>query len=544
MQGRNFQTEIEQRLTSRPTVKAALKYEGLLSLLVFVLFWGGLLLSSRTLTSGYHLIDDWELLTMSTDLHHSGLLTLTANSVQNDLTIRLRPWFYIQRILTLWLLGFNMTLLNIQLLVLAVLSSLLLYMFARSVGFGAINSLLFVFLSFVGHQTAMWWRLGAAEPIGIFWFALGLLFMARSINGRDSRTLYTMVSLAGFILASLTKESFLVLLPVISLVWLMLYYRNNEVSALDTLRACAMPVLTLIIVCIAGVAMIFLKTGTSSIGYAGFDSQSVTIRTLYQTLKSLALFSNGYWLLILLAGLAVTLLLSLRKRFQPSLIVELASVALLILLFTASQVLVYAKSGISERYLVPATLSLALLVIYLIAKIEQLVKPQLRLAISILLLLGTLFSLRVQTATAWSDAKRYAEESPPLHRALERINALTESRDVVVLVADPARDYEASIAIREYLRILFDRKNVFVYPLWAHPEDSYSPFEKKLGKSYEEELAGLHFGRLGDKSQTKAILTFANASTDSAFRQSVPGWFNPAEFDRADFGTFGVYNAR
>src|SRR4030095_4685784 len=99
------------------------------------------------------------------------------------------------------------------------------------------------------------------------------------------------------------------------------------------------------------------------------------------------------------------------KRPQLSLIVELASVALLILLSTASQVLLYSKSGISERYLVPATLPLAILVVYLIAKIEPLVKPQvLRLAISVLLLLGTVLPWRGQAATAWSNATKYAEE--------------------------------------------------------------------------------------------------------------------------------------
>jgi hypothetical protein len=222
MQTGSFLTEVEQRLNSRPNVRSVLRYEYLLSLVAFALFWSGLLIYSGTLNSGYHLIDDWEVLMITDHLDHSSLRTVTAYSVLSDLTARMRPWFYIQRIFTLWLIGFNMTLLNIQLLVTAVLSSLLLYAFARSVGFGAINSLFFVFLSFLGHQTAVWWRLGAAEPIGILWFALGLLFMARSLDRRDGRTVYKVLSLTGFILASLTKESFVVLLPVASLAWLTL----------------------------------------------------------------------------------------------------------------------------------------------------------------------------------------------------------------------------------------------------------------------------------------------------------------------------------
>jgi len=541
MPGRDFHTELEQWLRARPLLESVLKYEILLSLLAFALLWGGLLICSGTLTSGYHLIDDWELLMMSDSLNHSGLLSVTADNVQTDLKIRLRPWFYIQRIFTLWLLGFNMTLLSIQLLVTAVFSSVLLYMFARTVGFGAINSLLFVFLSFLGHQTAIWWRLGAAEPVGIFWFALGLLFMAKAVVTGNRRTLYTVLSVIGFILATLAKESFVVLMPVVSLAWLMLYYRNNEGGILDTARAGAMPVLSLILICVAELALIFRTAG---IGYAGVDSQSLAIPALYGTLKNLVSAGNRNWIIILLAVLGIALLVSFRKRPQLSLLVELACVALVILLFSGSQVLLYAKSGINERYLVPATLSLAFLIVYLIAKIEQLIRPySLRLGISVLLLFGTLGSLSLQAATAWTDAKRYAEESPPLHRALEELNASTQNRDVVVLVADPARDYEASIAIREYLRVLFNRTNVFVYPLWANPADSYSAFEKELGKSYEKDLDGVHFDRLADKSQVRAIFTCTLASTDDAFRRNTPDWFHPAEFKRTEFGAFVVYSS-
>jgi hypothetical protein len=248
---------------------------------------------------------------------------------------------------------------------------------------------------------------------------------------------------------------------------------------------------------------------------------------------------------MLLVVLAILLLASLTQRPRVSLMAELAAVALLILLFTASQVLLYAKSGINDRYLIPGTLSLAFLVIYLIAKIEQLVKAQvLRAAVSIVLVLGTLLSLSAQAANSWAFARTFAVEGPPLQQALEKISASTGNSDVIVLAADPARDYEGSIAVREYLRVLFDRKKVFVYLLWTRPENEYSAFEKELGKSYDKDLGELNFGRVDDKSQVKAIFTFTHASTDKAFHENMPDWFRSAEFVRNDYGLFVVYTTR
>jgi hypothetical protein len=542
----SYRTELEQLLASLRLTKPALKYEVVLSLAIFALFWGGFLAYSGTLTSGYHLIDDWELLTITESLQQSNVLTVIVDTTRTDLMIRFRPLFYAERVFALWVLGFNITGLSVIFLALAILTSTLLYLFIRKLGFGALGSFLFVLLTFVGHQAAIWWRVGTAEPFGMLWFALGLLFMAKVCQaGRWSPRLHTLVALAGFILAALTKEPFIVLLPVVCLAWVMLYYRHQDVSVFDAVRACAVPVITLAVTCAGALAAIFFITGTSTMGYVGVDSQSLSVRTVWETLKSLVGFSNGYWVIALLVVLAIVLLISLRNGVQFPVMVELACVALLVLLSTTSQAVIYAKSNITERYLIPGTLPLAFLVVYAIVKIEQLVKPRrLRLAISVLLVLGTILSLRTQFAFAWTDAKKYAQEGIALQNALERVRGSTRNDDVILVVADPARDYEGSISIREYLRILLDRKNVFVLPLRAQPEDSYSAFEKDLGSSYERDLGPVHFDKLADKSQIKAIFTYSHTLTDSAFRQNVPGWFDPAMFVRDEFAPFVVYTVR
>ena len=538
-------TEVEKRLASLTLGQLWLRYEHILSLILFALSWSALLIYSGTLNSGYHLIDDWELPAINESLHESGLFAVTTDIVRMDLMIRFRPWYYTQRIFALWLTGFNITALSALQLATVAATSLVLYLFSRRIGFGVVNSLLFGFLTFVGPQAAIWWRLGTSESIGIFWFALGLLYMAKAVEKESRiRRAHTLIALTSFVIASLTKESFMVLLPVMSLAWLMLYCRNHQAKPLESLRACAMPVLSMAMVCLAEVAAVFFKSGTSSIGYAGFDTESTSIRSLYQTLKGLVSFSNGDWLVLLLIVFTCVFLASFQKGFQWRLIREPSSVALLIALFTASQVLVYAKSGIYERYLVPGTMAIAFLVIYLIAKIDFLLRNErLRLAVSTLLLAGTVFVLTTQAATAWAAAKVYASDGVTFNQALQKVDMSTRKDDVVVLLADPARDFEATIGTREYFRVLFKRSNVFIFPIWTLNEDRYSAFERKLGETYETDLGDLHLNKLADKSRIKAILAYPPGAADSAFRQNKPDWFNPESFVRSEFGQFVVYTA-
>src|SRR5687768_2927715 len=103
--GHGFQTQLERRLASTPFAGFILRYEPLAILLIFALFWSGLLIYSGTLTSGYHLIDDWEMLEIRQDLSESSLPAVVAETLRMDLTIRLRPWYYVHRVFSLWLLG-------------------------------------------------------------------------------------------------------------------------------------------------------------------------------------------------------------------------------------------------------------------------------------------------------------------------------------------------------------------------------------------------------------------------------------------------------
>src|SRR5215468_6685468 len=161
-------------------IKALYKHETIVALLVFAAFWSVFLLSAGTVTSGYHLMDDHIILTTSRYLSQNNVFQMMANCIQGDLHFRFRP-VYCLRVFSIQIFGTNFVSLSLLSLTMAVLTSWFLYMFARQIRFGRVSAFLFVLLTLIGTQTVIWWRLGTAEPIGMFWLSVGLYFMARTI---------------------------------------------------------------------------------------------------------------------------------------------------------------------------------------------------------------------------------------------------------------------------------------------------------------------------------------------------------------------------
>ncbi len=539
-----------KNLNDMPVVKFLRKYELWVSLLVFFSLWAGFLAYSHTLTSGYHLVDDHEMLSISQDLVGSNPISVSIKWITSDLNARFRPVYYIHRVFSIWLLGTNFQSLSILLLLMATVTSWLLYLFARKIKFGKITSFLFVFITLLGTQAAIWWRLGPSESIAIMWLALGLLFMAKSVfDAPKFKLRNTIIAIAAFIIASLSKEAFVILLPGIVFWWLLLYRQHSHVSWKATIKKHLPHVIGLGVVCVTELAIIFLKVGTTGIGYAGADSQSLTPRKILSTWKSLYV-QNNPWLIAFLMGLfAVILIITFlqtsgtwKQKFKANLpqYKEIGYTAILVIALTLSQAVLYAKSGIVERYLIPGTLGLGFLAVYLICQIQKrFADVGWRVVITIALVIVTLFSLFNQYAAARSEAKPFASDGLVLNQAFDAIVGSTNPSDTIVIVADPAYDFEASISTQTYLSIQTGRNNTYYFPFWSQSADVYTPFQNDLGNFYVSMIGKQNMSSLQDPSQVRAVFTYKN--TDEAFQSHQPTWFKALNFQRHEFGNYVVY---
>jgi hypothetical protein len=290
--------------------------------------------------------------------------------------------------------------------------------------------------------------------------------------------------------------------------------------------------------------------GTNRIGYAGVDSNSLTLRKIASTVKQLFLASNpllmgmigAVFVVVLTSKIVYDHVLTPKQPFKSlrSLLEELFYVAVLVGAYVTPQAVLYAKSGFDERYLIPGVMGFAFLTIYLAAKTEQLITLKaLRFGIYAILVIVTLLTLAADFRIARSVAKAFAAEGASLNRALDTLASNTKSNDAILIVADPALNFEASHSIHRYLTIQASKTNIYVYPIWRLNRADYSPFLTELGNSYLSQLGDLNVDHLQDKSQIKAIFTYRG--TDKAFNQLLPTWFNAQSYTRLDFGDSIVY---
>jgi len=532
-------------------IKALHKHETIVALLFFAAFWSVFLFSAGTVTSGYHLMDDHFVLLINRELSQDNAFQVAANCIEKGLTIRFRPVYCLQRVFSVQILGTNFVLLSLVSLTMAVLTCWFLYMFARQIRLGRVSAFLFVLLIFMGNQAAIWWRLGTAEPIGIFWLSIGLYFMARTIfePGKLGPT-YNVLSVLALVIASLSKESFVVILPAVVLWGLILYRQHHQLSWINTIKANLGKIALLASVCVAELAIIFLKVGTNRIGYAGVDSNSLTLHQIAFTVKQLFLASNpllmgmigAVFVVVLTSKIVYDHVLTPKQPFKSlrSLLEELFYVAVLMGVYIIPQAVLYAKSGFYARYLIPGVMGFAFLTIYLLAKTEQLITLKaLRSGTDAILVIVTLLTLAADFRVARSDAMAFAAEGASLRRALDTLASNTKSNDAILIVADPALDFEASISIHRYLTIQASKTNTYIDPIWRLNRADYSPFQTELRNLHLSLFGNLYIDHLQDKSQIKTIFTYRG--TDTAFNQLLPTRFNAQSYTRLDFGNFIVY---
>lgn len=139
----------------------ALLVWGFFSVLVF-----GVVLGMGTLTSGFHLVDDWEF------AKYVDWMTLEGRSVADclreavgyDLTMRFRPLYYINRVLMAAVFGINLTAMSVIKAAEIVAAFVLLYYCARRMRCNMVYAALFSLTVLTGYQSAVWWKLGRRSP--------------------------------------------------------------------------------------------------------------------------------------------------------------------------------------------------------------------------------------------------------------------------------------------------------------------------------------------------------------------------------------------
>lgn len=320
----------------------------------FLLLVFGVVIGMGTLTSGFHLVDDWELAKYVDwmTLEHRSVWDCMKEAVGYDLTMRFRPLYYINRVLMAAVFGINLTAMSVIKACEIVAALAALYYCARQMKCNMAYASLFALTVMVGYQSAVWWKLGPQESYGIMMFAIGFYFLLKWLQ--SGKKWYSFASIAAFFLMSVYKEPFILLLPFVGLYVLYVQMQGKK-TTIGNLRDAArrrLPyLLSLGIIFAVEMYLIVFVIGANNYSYVGLD-ESITLAE-YKQVWSAAAGGNLKWYVrfgILMFLILLTYWEQLRKLGWEFLLAAAVIVP---------QCITYSKTSMEERYILPAVLGFA-----------------------------------------------------------------------------------------------------------------------------------------------------------------------------------------
>jgi hypothetical protein len=394
------------------------------------------LIISKTLTSGYHFVDDHEVIRIKNDLQTSSLGNVTKSWVKEDLYVntRFRPVYYIHRVFETKLFGSDFLLWSIYNAVLCCLTLVFLYLGMRNLKFPPGESVTLLIITFIGPQSPVMWRLGPGEILGMLFLGLAFFFMSKSLNKRNHIVKNLLFVL---FLASLTKESFLIIVPA------MIFFKicNEKIYIWSSLKESLFRNILLLIPLIVIVFEIYFIKKNVGISYSGLDAKFTD--NILSILSTTLLFVKTYLNLVIAGLLLVISALVFKKRLAGS---NLFAIVFFVLI-VAPNIVLYSKTGLMERYLLPSAFGLGFFVASCIKGIEENQGAFKKIVLTLVLV-----SFLPYTVASFNDARKFSKEGDATKSMFSAISSNHVDGSEVMVIVDPVDSYEISVSLKTYLK--------------------------------------------------------------------------------------------
>jgi hypothetical protein len=370
-----------------------------------------------------------------------------------------------------YFLGVNYSLLYCYNIFLAICSLVFGFLTIRNLGYDLISSLLFLIISFFGLQLEIWWKLGPAETVGVCLFLLS--FYLSTINSEKFSYKFSLVF--SILLCSLSKESFTLMIPFFYFINL---YKHKDLNGKWTETLYKYKYLNLLII-IFLIELIFIKKiGTNNLGYAGLSNDlSIILNGIWGILS---VNIKGFMLLIMLFISLELLFIFIKRSYRANFISFFQkNIFSLIsfLLILIPNLLLYAKSGINGRYLLPLMIGIAFFIVTIVYQSSHLFLK----SIYVLIVLGF---LSTQYSLIKNEILKYNQLGKDINLVTTCLKNNINRGDRILLICDPALNFEESFSLMNYINIELKNKNTFVYKV-SIPSNFEPSFFKKLNADWD-----------------------------------------------------------
>ncbi len=492
-------------------------------------------ITSGTLFAGYHFIDEHVIISVNHSLQKKNFIEELFKATVNEflgIEGRFRPFFVFNYYIESKLFGINRFLWSFYTGILIAMTTFFLFVFAKLIRFSFKEALFFSLLSVLGFQLEVGFHLLDNETNGIFWLSVTLIFTVLSVKNTKNRLLYELLFIASTLLMSLSKESFILLIPAIAFIKIWQFRHFNSCPWRQAIKNNALALLIIVSIFLSEVLYIkyFIGTTNGYAGITGLNFPSILRAAYYLTIQ-------GYGWIILVAFILI-ILINRRNNFNFRVFLTKVLSSPTFILFTLivlPQVLLYAKSGFCNRYLVPGILGYSILLVQIYRNINN---NNSRFSGKILSFL-IIFCLTFKFYEAWCIAHDFTIEGKTTSTLLNLVDKNTIISDSILIVTNPFVYYEWTHSIGTYLNYLEKRNNLYLVTYGSQRSDfmtnNLSQAEKGWIFLNPEDIKGAYksLDSIKEKEFIRCIIVPPQLKHDFLITSS--DWFQSQDFNEYAF---------
>ncbi len=452
-------------LVSQPGLRKYLA-ETLCALLFFSAVWGGLLTYTGAISSGYHMMEDHEIIDNQKLIGNRPLAEVIFQETARDLRNRFTPLFNIYRISFSHFFGLHFLPWHLFLLGLLIASSAALFLFARLSGARIFISFLLPLVLIAGSQTEALLRLATNELMGLTALSFALLSILLSVLLPGQKLKWEVVAHMSTFFMCCAKENFVLVLPCLAAIKIYLHQQSEGEgffkAALQTIMFTGIQVLILLF----SIYMItcYITNNNESVYAGGSLSLSGLLdTTLYYLQESTSWygFMNSlapYYTLIFSGLLFITLQF---KKISPHQKAGILYWCMLFIYMFTNQYLIHYKVGFSGRYLVVVSVFLGLLLLEFFKVIENHFHRAFRVVMSVLLAMLVLYKLLL----SYRQMNIYTREGLAIKQTIQMVTKRADATQPILLVTDDLLHIEMIQALMKYVRVTIPSAEFDILPV-------------------------------------------------------------------------------
>lgn len=514
----------------KDTLRQHIVILGIYAILIWVF-----LFTTRTFFSGFHLSDDQILISFNTRIEQQSFFSAAWYEIKDDLYLRFRPlaiFYYL--LLAKWPYP-DFTLISMVVSLQAIFTCYFFYRFARYLKCNTALSFLFPLFILCGNQGVVLWRNCVNETFAIFLLSISFFYLGRLLNRKNNSRGDTFAFGFFLLLSTLTKESFIILVPAVLFLKIWQESLDTRRGFLFSVKQNSRLIVFFTLIIIAEIAIIYYYKNHSNrfIDYVGVDETTFNISNLLISMLRLWI-TKGYLAIILPAVLFIFFSI---KKYNKDVTAFFLPLAVLFLLITLPQILLYSKSLIFERYLLPGTIGSALVILFLQEYIIR--HPSTLNLLKKLFLPACTLLLCLQTLLMTKGAIAYANTGYEVKQMLATVIRHTKPADTILIVVNARGQSDQAFSTQNYLGAAIGgfRKAVYIEPFI---DSTHKPgtVDRTTEENFVAGTKGINYQDIANPKNIKSIIFFSNTFMRFSLRHPD---FDASVFSKYNNGQFIIF---